>query len=91
LWQRFDVVSTIETWDGTQIIGQHRFVLQDGRIAAMILTTGGVYDYRGKRFVPMDELMSALGVDTAPRAPNDEEKAFMASHQGLRARAKVLS
>lgn len=91
LWQRFEVVSTIETWEDTQIIGQHRFVLDDGRVAAMVLTTGGVYDKRGKRFVPVDELMRTLGHDGAPRAPNAEEKAFIASHQGLRARAKVLS
>ncbi|MCC5780876.1 thioesterase family protein [Nitratireductor sp. B36] len=91
LWQRFDVISTIETWDGTQIIGQHRFVLGDGRVAAMILTTGGVYDYKGRGFVPVEEVMGALGVDAAPRPPNDEERAFMASHQGMRARAKVLS
>ncbi|MCR4269373.1 thioesterase family protein [Nitratireductor sp. ZSWI3] len=91
LWQRFEVVSTIETWHGTQIIGQHRFVLADGRVAAMILTTGGVYDHRNRRFVEVDEVMALLGQEAAPRPPTEEEKTFMASHQGLRARAKILS
>ncbi|TIV74424.1 MAG: thioesterase, partial [Mesorhizobium sp.] len=44
LWRRFDVVSSIETWEGTSVIGRHRFVLDGGETAALILTTGGVYD-----------------------------------------------
>ena len=27
LWSRFEVVSTMETWAGTQALGRHRFVL----------------------------------------------------------------
>ena len=91
LWQRFEVTSTIETWEGSQMLGRHHFILEDGRIAAIILTTGGVYDYGGKRFVPIDEVMSILGQDAVPRPPDAEERAFMASHQGMRARAKMLS
>lgn len=91
LWQRFDVVSTIESWDETQIIGRHRFLLDDGRVAAIILTTGGIYDFRGKRFVQVDEVMGALGHQAAPRPLDAEERAFITSHQGLRARAKLLS
>ena len=44
LWRRFEVVSSIETWEGTQVIGKHRFVLDNGETAALILTTAGVYD-----------------------------------------------
>lgn len=89
LWQRFEVISSIETWEGTQFIGRHRFMLADGRTAAIVLTTGGVYDFRGKRFVEIGEVMASLGLGTAPRPPDPQEKAFMASHQGLRARAKL--
>src|SRR5689334_20265024 len=48
LWQRFDVVSSLETWEGTAVIGRHRFVLDGGMTAAIILTTAGIYDRSGR-------------------------------------------
>jgi len=90
LWQRFELVSTIETWEGTQVVGRHRFVLADGRTAAIVLTTGGIYDSRNRRFLDVGEVMATMGYDHPPRPPNEEEKAFMASHRGLRALAKTL-
>ena len=89
LWKRFDVVSTVETWEGTQVIGRHRFVLEDGRTAALVMTTAGVYDVSGRRFVPIDEVIGLLGHSYRPRPPSDEERIFMASHANLRALAKV--
>ena len=47
LWKTFEIVSTIETWTDRQMIGRHRFVADDGRTAAMVLTTAGVYDRGG--------------------------------------------
>lgn len=90
LWRRFDVISSIETWEGTQIVGSHRFVLDDGRTAAVLMTTAGVYDREARRFVEIDAVVEELGVgDARPRPPNEAERAFMASHQNLRALAKV--
>ncbi len=89
LWQRFDVVSSIETWDGTAVIGQHRFLLDDGATAAIIVTTAGVYDRSARRFVPIDELMHLLGANIRPRHPTEAEAAFLTSHQGLRGLAKA--
>lgn len=89
LWKRFDVLSSIETWSGTQVIGRHRFILETGETAAVILTTAGVYDFRNRRFLEIDEVVAALGHRIAPRLPSAEEEAFMASHQGLRALAKM--
>lgn len=88
LWQRFDVVSSMETWDGTAVIGRHRFVLDGGMTAAVILTTAGVYDRRERRFIPIGDLMRQLGHDAAPRPLTDAESAFVASHGQLRAIAK---
>jgi acyl-CoA thioesterase FadM len=88
LWTRFDVVSTLETWEDTQVIGRHRFVLEDGRTAAVVLTTAGVYDLAGRRFVPIDDIVALLGFDARPRPPGAEERAFMAAHAGLRRLAK---
>ena len=44
LWQRFEVVSSIETWEGTQVIGRHAFILENGETAALVMTTAGIYD-----------------------------------------------
>jgi acyl-CoA thioesterase FadM len=88
LWQRFDVVSSIETWEGTQIIGKHRFVHENGEVAALVLTTAGVYDRTARRFVEMNDVIRALGMEATPRPPSEAERIFMASHAGLRASAK---
>jgi acyl-CoA thioesterase FadM len=88
LWRRFDVVSSIETWEGTRVIGRHSFVLDDGTVAALVMTTAGIYDRRARRFIPIDEMLRLLGIDASPRPPSDAERIFMASHQGLRALAK---
>jgi acyl-CoA thioesterase FadM len=90
LWQRFEVVTTIETWEGGEMIGRHRFLLEDGRTAALVLTTVGVYDLKGRRFMPVAEVFGMLGHDEAPRAPDATEAAFLASHRSLRASAKSL-
>jgi acyl-CoA thioesterase FadM len=91
LWKRFEIVSTIESWEDRQMIGRHRFVLEDGRTAAVIMTTAGVYDRRGKRFVPMQEIMDALAPDIVPRPLTEAERAFVASHTGVRELAKSAS
>ena len=88
LWKKFDVVSTVETWEDTQVIGRHRFVLEDGQTAALVMTTAGIYNFRERRFMPIDEIVAALGRKVAPRPPSEEERIFMASHAGLRTLAK---
>ena len=88
LWQRFDVVSSIETWEGTQVIGKHQFIHDNGEVAALVLTTAGVYDRTARRFVGMSEVIRELGYEATPRAPTEAERIFMASHAGLRALAK---
>ncbi len=88
LWQRFEVLSSIQTWEGTQVIGKHRFILENGEVAATVMTTAGVYDRAGRRFVPIDEVAEGLGYKGTPRPPSAEEKAFLASHDGIRRMAK---
>jgi acyl-CoA thioesterase FadM len=88
LWKRFDVISSIETWEDTQVIGRHRFMLENGDTAALVMTTAGVFDLASRHFVPIDDVIEALGVNAVQRAPSEAEKIFMASHSGLRALAK---
>lgn len=89
LWKRFEVVSSIETWSGTQVIGRHRFVLDNGETAALVMTTAGVYDRNDRRFLDIDEVIAALGVTARQRRPNEAEGIFMQSHAGLRVLAKA--
>lgn len=89
LWTRFELVSTLETWAGTQMIGRHRFVIDDDVTAALVLTTGGIYDKKARRFVAIQDAVTALGIDATPREPTEAEAIFMASHAGLRAIAKT--
>lgn len=88
LCRRFEVVSSIETWEGTQVIGKHRFVLDNGKTAALILTTAGVYDRGARRFLGIDEVVAALGRSVTRRPPTEAERAFMLSHGNLREQAK---
>lgn len=89
LWKCFDVVSSIETWDGTQVIGRHKFILENGETAALVLTTAGIYDLKFRRFLDIGEVIAALGHSVTPRQPSEAEKVFMASHDHLRALAKA--
>lgn len=88
LWKKFEVVSTVETWEDTQVIGRHRFVLEDGQTAALVMTTAGIYDFSNRRFLAIDEVIGRLGHQITPRPPTEAEKIFMASHGRLRELAK---
>lgn len=89
LWRKFDIVSSFDTWSGTQIIGRHRFELADGRTAATVLTTAGFFDPEIRQFVTMDQLAEALGVKDAPRSPDASESAYLESHSLIRSDIKV--
>src|SRR5690606_27894743 len=88
LWKEFDVVSTVVTWEDTQVIGRHRFVLEDGQTAALVMTTAGVDAFKAGRCVTDDEIVAARGAEARPRPPSEEERIFMASHGRLRQLAK---
>lgn len=89
LWRRFEVQSSLELWEGTQVMGRHRFILDDGVKSCEILTTAGIYDMQARRFVTMDEVMHAMGINAVSRAPTESERLFLASHNALRAASKL--
>lgn len=91
LWRRFEVFSSIAAWSGTQVVGRHRFVLDDGVTAAILLTTAGVYSRRERRYLPIDEVIAALGVDVASPPLTPSESAFLASHAMLRAEGRAAA
>ena len=75
LWQRFQVASSIETWEGTQVIGRHDFILENGDIAALVMTTAGIYERAARRFVEMAEVISCSEL-TQPRARRARQREF---------------
>lgn len=91
LWRRFEIVSSFAAWSGTQIVGQHRFILDDGTPAATVLTTAGVYDRAGRKFVPFDEVVSALGFPLVSPPMSEAERSFLATHALLRNEARITA
>ncbi|MEZ5810211.1 MAG: thioesterase family protein [Rhizobiaceae bacterium] len=88
LWRGFEIVSTMDAWEGTQVLGRHRFILDDGRTAAILMTTAGVYDFRNRRFLPIVDVAAALGHRVRSRPFDEAEQAFMRSHANLRIEGK---
>lgn len=91
LWQKFRVISSFETWTGTQFVGRHRFELADGRTAAMVMTTAGIYDRTRRRFVPAEELAAKLGIEHQPRDPDGCEQQYLTSHELIRSAIKEMN
>jgi acyl-CoA thioesterase FadM len=91
LWQKFHVVSSFETWTGTQFVGRHRFELDDGRTAAMVMTTAGIYDRAGHRYVTSEELAEKLGLENSPRDPDACEQQYLTSHDLIRSAIKDMN
>lgn len=89
LWRRFEIVSSFAAWTGTQIIGQHRFILDDGTPAATILTTAGIYDRASRKFVPLEEVVATLGYPTRSPPVSESEQSFLATHALLRNEARI--
>lgn len=85
LWRRFEILSSIAAWSGTQVVGRHRFVAGDGSLAATVLTTAGVYARADRRFVPIDDVIAALGFDATSPDLTKAEQTFLATHAMLRA------
>lgn len=83
LFQRFELETAIVWWAGSQFVMEHR-ALTGGKgqkeLAARALMTGGIYDRRSRRFVPVEELFAAMGVAhrKPPPATPDIEAALAA-------------
>ncbi len=89
LWRRFEVISTMETWQGTQALGRHQFLLENGLTAATLLTTAGVYDFENRKFLQISDVVSALGHNADPRPMDEAEALFIKTHRKLRERSKL--
>ncbi len=89
LWRKFHLISSFDTWSGTQVVGRHRFELDDGRTAATLLTTAGFFDRGARKFVTTETMAKALGVSDTARDPDKVESAYLNSHGLIRADIKA--
>lgn len=88
LFQRIRMESRIIGWDDTQVLieqityhesGRHR-----GQIASHAFFKGGLYERHNKRFVPVSELMEAIGVAAKSPPLSVEAEAFLATDRAMK-------
>ncbi len=88
LFQRIRMESRILAWDETHVIIEQTTFLETGRHAGQIashgLFKGGLYERHNKRFVPISELMAAIGVVEESPPLSVEAEAFLASDRAMK-------
>jgi len=62
-FQKFEVVTRLLTWDEKYFYAEHR--IESGEALYAIATTRGLF-LEGRRTVPTEEVLRALGVNSAP-------------------------
>jgi acyl-CoA thioesterase FadM len=92
LFQAFTLETRIVAWTETAVIMEHR-VLTRGRdgaetLSAIALVRAGLYDRRGRAFVPVARLFATLGrAEAQSPAPSPEVAAFLAAEEALKGAA----
>lgn len=88
LFQSFRMESRIVGWDQTQVIIEQTTYLESGRhrgqIASHALFKGGLYERHNKRFVPIDELMAAVGINEPSPPLSTEVEAFLTADRAMK-------
>lgn len=88
LFQRYTLETRIVWWKTTHFVMEHRIVMASGanagQIATIALMLGGLYERANRRFVPVEELMQAIGVSAEAPEASDEVEAFLAAEQAIK-------
>ena len=88
LFQRFELATRIVAWDATNVVMEQHFIFKDGpkagQIAAQALFKGGLYDRALKCFVPIERLMSEVGVQSASPPLTADVDAFLKADDELK-------
>lgn len=89
LFQKYYLESRIIWWSGTHFLMEHRVLLpREGGasvLAAKAIMHGGLYERANRRFVPVSELMTVMGVDEPAPAVTPEIEAALAAIQASKA------
>lgn len=89
-WNAFTLHTKIACWDETFVVIAQDFILESGprkgQVAAQALFKGGIYDRSQRQFVPIRDLMDAIGVDSESPSPTAEVEAFLKADSELKNR-----
>ncbi len=86
--QGFRLETRLVSWDATQVVMEQTFVMvggaRDGQVAARALFKGGLYDRKGRAFVPIQRLMATIGVAADSPANSPDIDAFLSADQTMK-------
>lgn len=87
-FQAFRLETRLACWDETLVVMEQAFVIsggpRDGQVAARALFKGGLYDRRTRRFVPIADLMTTIGLSAQSPLPSPEVEAFLRADDRLK-------
>jgi acyl-CoA thioesterase FadM len=86
--QKLRLETRLVCWDATLVVMEQTFFIcggaRDGQVAARALFKGGLYDRTKRAFVPLADLMQAIGVHAESPLPTPEAEAFLHAHDRLK-------
>lgn len=90
LWQRFRLDSRFLGWEGSNFVGEHRFVLpgEPEQVAVAVLTSGGIYDRGRRSFVDAETVLEAVGQRLESPPLDEAAIAFTTAYGALRRSAR---
>lgn len=88
VFTRYRLETRVLSWHEQAVLMEQTFIFADGdregQVAARALIKGALYDRKAQRYVPVQDLMAAIGISAAsPPAPADLE-AFLAADRAMR-------
>lgn len=88
LFEPFRLETRVVGWDDTVVVIEHQFVFakgdREGQVASRALFKGGFYDRKIRQFVPITEVMAAMGYSgPAPKLAPDVE-AFLRADDAMK-------
>ncbi|MCB1509214.1 MAG: thioesterase family protein [Hyphomicrobiaceae bacterium] len=92
-FQRFFLESRVLAFSGTDFLMEQRFLITskfgEEEVAALALVRGGLYDRKGKRFVPVADLFALIGIEASDHPAEGPGAEFLAASTALRAKART--
>jgi acyl-CoA thioesterase FadM len=87
-FDRYRLETRIVGWLDHAVLIEQTFVYdrgdREGQVAARAVFKGALYDRGARRYIPVAEMMEALGARTEPPAATPEIEAFLAADRALR-------
>ncbi len=88
LWRRFRLETRIVYWIDTSFVMEQRCIMAGKGstevVAAIALMRGGIYDRKGRAFVPVEKLFERIGLPHMQPEPSDEVRAFLDAEDALK-------